>query len=150
VNEKPGFKKETAIVGLIVAAWLVVTLVILSLFGISQGWPAFLTLIFFFEAGAKTENLKNIFVGAVVGILLGAALHLLGGALAPALGVDLALLLIVFVIVFLIIFLAMLPICSLTTTRFVIFVSPPFFRSRPHWSGWQCCCWGGSSLPAES
>ncbi|MFY9257378.1 MAG: DUF1097 family protein [Dethiobacteria bacterium] len=105
MNEKPGFKKETAIVGLIVAAWLVVTLVILSLFGISQGWPAFLTLIFFFEAGAKTENLKNIFVGAVVGILLGAALHLLGGALAPALGVDLALLLIVFVIVFLIIFL---------------------------------------------
>lgn len=103
MNEKPGFKKETVIAGLIVAVWLVVTLIILSQFGISQGWPAFLTLLFFFETGAKTENLKNIFAGAAVGLLLGAALPVVAGALAPAMGLEPALLLVVFVIVFLII-----------------------------------------------
>ncbi len=103
MSDKPRLSKEKVIAGLIVAFWLVVTLVILSKFGISQGWPAFLTLLFFFESGAKTANLKNIFVGAAVGLLLGAAMPVVAGALAPALGLEPALLLVVFVIVFLII-----------------------------------------------
>jgi len=96
-------KKETVIAGLIVGVWLVLTLIILSQFGISQGWPAFLTLLFFFESGTKTENLKNIFVGAAVGLLLAAVMPSAASVLAPVLGMELALLLVVFVIVFLII-----------------------------------------------
>lgn len=103
MSEKSGFKKETIIAGIIVAIWLILTIIILSLFGISQGWPAFLTLLFFFESGAKTENLKNIFVGAAVGLLLGAAMPVTAKALAPALGLEPALLIVVFAIVFLII-----------------------------------------------
>ncbi|MDD2556227.1 MAG: DUF1097 family protein [Syntrophaceticus sp.] len=96
-------KKETVIAGLIVGVWLVLTLIILSQFGISQGWPAFLTLLFFFESGTKTENLKNIFVGAAVGLLLAAVMPSSASVLAPVLGMEPALLLVVFVIVFLII-----------------------------------------------
>jgi hypothetical protein len=96
-------KKETVIAGIIVGVWLVLTLIILSQFGISQGWPAFLTLLFFFESGTKTENLKNIFVGAAVGILLAAVMPSSASVLAPVLGMEPALLLVVFVIVFLII-----------------------------------------------
>jgi len=103
MSDKPRLSKEKVIAGLIVAFWLVVTLVILSKFGISEGWPAFLTLLFFFEAGAKTDNLVNIFVGGAVGLLLAACLPIAVGAIAPALGVELSALLVVFVIVFLII-----------------------------------------------
>lgn len=103
MEQKVGLKKDSVIAGLIVAFWLCITLVILGAFNIKEGWPAFLTLLFFFETGARTENLKNIFVGAAVGILLGAALFPLAGALISVLGHQMGVLAAVFIVVFLLI-----------------------------------------------
>lgn len=44
-----GFKKETLIAAFVVALMVVITLVVLGIFKIKSGWPAFLTLLFFFE-----------------------------------------------------------------------------------------------------
>lgn len=101
--EKKGFKKETLIAALIIAAWVVVTLLVLGIFKVKSGWPAFLTLLFFFESGAKIENLKNIFCGAVVGLLLAGGLPFAVKALVPSLGLEPAILLVVFIIIFLIV-----------------------------------------------
>lgn len=98
-----GFKKETLIAAFVVALMVVITLVVLGIFKIKSGWPAFLTLLFFFESGAKTENLKNIFCGAVVGLLLAGALPYAVKTLVPSLGLEPAILLVVFIIVFLIV-----------------------------------------------
>ncbi|HHW40663.1 MAG TPA: DUF1097 family protein [Syntrophomonadaceae bacterium] len=103
MNEKQGFKKETLIAAVVIAAMVVVTLVVLGIFKVKSGWPAFLTLLFFFESGAKTENLKNIFCGAVVGLLLAGGLPLAVKALVPSLGLEPAILLVVFIIIFLIV-----------------------------------------------
>lgn len=102
-EQNKGFKKETLIAAFVVALMVVITLVVLGIFKIKSGWPAFLTLLFFFESGAKTENLKNIFCGAVVGLLLAGALPYAVKALVPALGLEPAILLVVFIIVFLIV-----------------------------------------------
>lgn len=103
MENKAGLKKETVVAGLIVAAWLCITLVMLEAFNIKTGWPAFLTLLFFFETGGDPKNLKNIFMGAAVGILLAAGLFPLAGALGAVLGHQLGILLALFIIVFLLI-----------------------------------------------
>jgi len=103
LSESKGLKKQTVIAGLIVAAWLCVTLVVLGIFKITQGWPAFLILLFFFESGANLKNLINIFVGGIVGLLLGGVLPLAAVAIAPALGLQVSILIVVFIIVFLLI-----------------------------------------------
>jgi hypothetical protein len=103
LESKPGFKKETVFAALIVAVWLCVTLIVLGQFGIKDGWPAFIVLLFFFETGANPANLKNIFAGGAVGLLLAWGLHPLAGALVPALGPELGVLLAVGIIVFLLI-----------------------------------------------
>ncbi len=101
--EKKGFKKETIIAGVIVAAWLCVTLVGLGAFKITQGWPAFLTLLFFFEQKGDVKNLANIFIGAAVGLLLAASVPHAVELIAPSLGATGGTLLVVFICVFLII-----------------------------------------------
>ena len=101
MSEGKGFKKKTIIAAVVVAAWLVVTLVILGIFNIHHAWPAFLTLLFFFEKGGDVKNLPNIFIGAAVGILLAAAVPMGVGFIAPFIGgVTVATLLIVFIMVF--------------------------------------------------
>ena len=101
--EKRGFKKQTVIIGLIVATWLCVTLFGIQLFGLHDGWPAFLVLLFFFETGAKVEKLKNIFCGGAVGILLALGFFLGVEFLEPMMGLGTAIFAMVFLIVFLII-----------------------------------------------
>jgi hypothetical protein len=102
-QQKAGLKKQTVIAGLIISVWLCITLVILGAFNIKDGWPAFLTLLFFFETGARTENLKNIFVGAAAGLILAWALTPLVTILVPAFGLQGGILVGVFIIVFLLI-----------------------------------------------
>jgi hypothetical protein len=105
MSEEKGFKKKTLIAAVIVAAWLCVTIVILGIFKIHHVWPALLTLLFFFEKGGDVKNLPNIFVGAVVGLLLAALVPIAVGAIAPTVGVLAGSLIVVFVLVFLIIIL---------------------------------------------
>lgn len=143
MNEKPGLKKETVFAGLIVAAWLVLTLIILSQFGISQGWPAFLTLLFFFESGTKTENLKNIFVGAVAGILLAAVTPVLVNVLIPVLGPELSVLLVVFVIVFLLIALGDVAHMFFNNYAFAYFTVALIFHQQSTWEWLAVLILGG-------
>lgn len=103
LSESKGLKNQTLIAGLIVAAWLCVTLVVLGIFKITQGWPAWLILLFFFESGANLKNLINISVGGIVGLLLSGVLPLAVGAIAPVLGLQVSILIVVFIIVFLLI-----------------------------------------------
>lgn len=103
LSESKGLKNETLIAGLIVAAWLCVTLVVLGIFKITQGWPAWLILLFFFGSGANLKNLINISVGGIVGLLLAGVLPLAVGAIAPVLGLQVSILIVVFIIVFLLI-----------------------------------------------
>jgi hypothetical protein len=105
MSEEKGFKKKTLIAAVIVAAWLCVTIVILGIFKIHHVWPALLTLLFFFEKGGDVKNLPNIFVGAVVGLLLASLVPIAVEAIAPAVGVLAGSLIVVFVLVFLIIIL---------------------------------------------
>ncbi|MCG8569093.1 MAG: DUF1097 domain-containing protein [Spirochaetes bacterium] len=103
IEEKKRFKKSTLIVGVIVATWLCITLYLLRIFKIEQGWPAFLACLLFFERGGKKEHLKDIFGGALVGILLGLPLLYAINYLTPIIGVTLAILIVVFIIIFLLI-----------------------------------------------
>lgn len=96
--------KALVCIGLFVALWLVISLVILGAFGIKQGWPAFLTLPLFFLAGADQKQLGNVFVGGAVGLLMSAAVAPVVGFLAKSgLGLQLAILLTIFMVVFLIV-----------------------------------------------
>lgn len=65
------FSKSTLIAALISGVWLCVTLFILNLFNISIGWPAFMPFVLFNLIGWKTTEVKPIFGGGVVGLLLG-------------------------------------------------------------------------------
>jgi len=103
MSEGKGFKKKTLIAAVIVAAWLCVTIVVLGIFKIHHVWPALLTLLFFFEKGGDVKNLPNIFVGAVVGLLLAALVPIAVEAIAPTVGVLGGSLIVVFILVFLII-----------------------------------------------
>lgn len=98
--------KVLVTIGIIVAFWLLVSLVILGALGIKEGWPAFLPLpLFFLSGGSDKKQLINIFVGAVVGLLLAAALAPAVGFLVKSAGLGLqpGILLIVGLVVFLII-----------------------------------------------
>ncbi len=103
MTEEKGYKKKTLIAALVVAAWLCVTIVVLGIFKIHQVWPAMFTLLFFFEKGGDVKNLPNIFVGAVVGLLLAALVPIAVGVIAPTVGVPAGSLIVVFILVFLII-----------------------------------------------
>lgn len=104
--ENKGISKQRVITGLIVATWLIITLFLLELFGIHSGWPAFLALMFFTLGGANTENLKSIFIGATVGIIV-ARLLVYGVEIFMGLGIgmQLAIFIMVFIAVFLLVIL---------------------------------------------
>ncbi len=103
MSEKKGFKKETTIAAVIVAAWLCVTLTLMGVFKIHHAWPALLTLLFFFEKNGDIKNLPNIFIGSAVGLLLAAGVPHIVGFIAPISGTAAATLITVFLIVFLLI-----------------------------------------------
>jgi hypothetical protein len=98
--------KALVVIGIIVAFWLLVTLVILGVFGIKEGWPAFLTLpLFFLIGGTDKKQLVNIFAGGAVGILLAAVIPLAVKFLVTSAGLDqtLGILIVVGLLVFIII-----------------------------------------------
>ena len=95
--------KALVYIGLFVGIWLVVTMVLMTIFKISLGWPAYLALPLFFLAGNDPKQLPNLFVGGACGIIFAALFFILYGMLTPVLGAELTPLLIVFVILFLII-----------------------------------------------
>lgn len=98
--------KVLVVIGIIVAFWLLVSLVILSALGIKEGWPAFLALpLFFLAGGTDPKKLIDIFAGGIVGLALAAAITPLVTFLvkSAAFPQDLAILLIVGLLVFIII-----------------------------------------------
>ncbi|QGU94615.1 hypothetical protein GOM49_05420 [Clostridium bovifaecis] len=103
MESKPGLKSKTIIEGLIIAFMIVLTILILSFFSVKEVWPASIALLFFFEGKASIANLKNIFIGGSVGILLALALVKLAGLLMPSMGEELGMLIPVFIFIFLII-----------------------------------------------
>lgn len=102
MENKPGLKSKTIIEGLIIAFMIVATILILSIFSVKEVWPASIALLFFFEGKASVANLKNIFIGGTVGILLALALVEIAGMLVPSMG-EAGMLITVFVFIFLII-----------------------------------------------
>lgn len=103
--EKKVIKKQTIITGLIVAFWLCLTLFILNLFNIHDGWPAYLVLTLFTLGSKKIESLKPIFIGSAVGILIAVGIVKSVTFLTLNLGINklISTLIIVFIAVFLII-----------------------------------------------
>jgi len=105
--EKKNISKHRLITGFIVASWLCVTLYVLGLFNIHGGWPAFLALMFFIMAGAKTDKLKPIFLGGTTGLLM-AALIVIGVEFLMSnmsIGMQTAIYIMVFITVFLLVIL---------------------------------------------
>ncbi|WP_291636033.1 DUF1097 family protein [Clostridium sp.] len=101
---KKGISKHKLISGLIVSTWLCVTLFLLGIFGIHNGWPAFLALMFFIMAGAKNDSLKPIFIGGLTGLLMAKVLIFGVENLVPmGIGVQSAIYIMVFITVFLLI-----------------------------------------------
>lgn len=98
--------KHRLVTGFIVAVWLCLTLFLLELFGIHDGWPAFLALMFFTLAKGKTESLKSIFIGGTVGLLVAKLLILGVRVLVPmGVGMQIAIFIMVFITVFLLVIL---------------------------------------------
>ncbi len=125
--------KVLMVIGVIVAFWLLVSLVIFGALGIHEGWPAFLTLpLFFMTGGTDKKQLINIFVGAVVGLLLTAALAPVIGFLVQAtgLGVQPAILAVVGLVVFLIIALGGVAPMLFSNYTFVYFTVAVIFTEQ--------------------
>jgi len=103
--DKKGISKHRIITGLIVASWLCVTLFVLGLFNIHDGWPAFLALMFFIMGSGKTENLKSIFLGGTTGLLMAALIVIGVEFLIPTMGLGMqtAIYIMVFITVFLLV-----------------------------------------------
>ncbi len=67
--------KVLVVMGIIVVFWLSVSLILLSVVGIKDGWPAFLALpLFFLVGGTDVKELINIFVGAITGLIMAAVI----------------------------------------------------------------------------
>ncbi|MFZ5595871.1 MAG: DUF1097 domain-containing protein [Bacillota bacterium] len=93
-----------AIIGVIVAFWVCVTVVLLGIFKVHDTWPAFMVLVLFFLSGQDTKSFKNIFAGGAVGILLAFGLVTGIGILVPmGIGMTAATLILVAVAIFLIV-----------------------------------------------
>ncbi|PKM94963.1 MAG: hypothetical protein CVU84_08545 [Firmicutes bacterium HGW-Firmicutes-1] len=71
MEKKLKFSRGTIIAAFISGVWLCLTLFILGLFKITIAWPAFMPFVLFTLIGWKTDQIKNIFCGGVVGILMG-------------------------------------------------------------------------------
>jgi hypothetical protein len=94
-----GITKENVVIGLVIAVWAVILMVVLSIFGIMQMWPAFLVMLLFFETGANPKNLINIMVGGIVGLGLAYVVPKIVAAWTPSLTVGGAILLLVFLVI---------------------------------------------------
>ncbi len=130
--------KVLLVIGMVVAFWLLISLVILSALGIKEGWPAFLALpLFFLAGGTDRSQLINIFAGGIVGILMAAAIAPVVGVLIAGAGLplDLAILLVVGILVFLIIALGGLAPLLFSNYTFVYFTVALVF-SKQHTLPW--------------
>ena len=54
-------KKETFITGFIVCVPIIIIVYVMSLFSLSQTWPAFFVVLFYALGGYQLKNLKSIF-----------------------------------------------------------------------------------------
>ncbi|PKM51731.1 MAG: hypothetical protein CVV02_05570 [Firmicutes bacterium HGW-Firmicutes-7] len=72
MENKLKIEKGTIIAAFIAAVWVCVTLFLLELFKYTSTWPAFIPFVLFAVSGWKTNQLKNIFIGSISGLLLGA------------------------------------------------------------------------------
>lgn len=66
--------KYRVIEGVFIAAAIVLVVLGAKYAGLPHKWPASIALLLFFLSQKKTSNLKNIFCGAIAGILLAASL----------------------------------------------------------------------------
>lgn len=125
--------KVLVIIGIIVAFWLLVSLVIFSALGIKEGWPAFLALpLFFLAGGTDPKKLIDIFVGGIVGLIMAAAIvpvvtFLVTGAGLPQ---EAAILLVVGILVFLIIALGGIAPLLFSNYTFVYFTVALIFPTQ--------------------
>lgn len=96
------FQKKTIIGGAIASAWVVISLIVLGMFGVHHAWPALLTILFYAEH-RELSNVPNIFIGAACGLLLGAIMPAFVGLMMPLTGVMVGRLIAAFVVIFAII-----------------------------------------------
>lgn len=98
-------KKETFITGFIVCVPIIIIVYVMSLFSLSQTWPAFFVVLFYALGGYQLKNLKSIFAGGVTGILMAFCVSLVVPLLAPIIGGLPAGLLVAFVALYLLLIL---------------------------------------------
>lgn len=70
--------------------WLVICTVIFHKLHVHATWPAYLVVIFFFNSHFDTSQLKTIFGGGTMGLLLGYTFPIIIGAFAPMIGPEYA------------------------------------------------------------
>ncbi len=96
--------KGYLILSVLFVAWLVICNVILTdIFKIHDTWPAFFICIFFFAYELNTGRLKEIFLGAVSGLIIGYTIPIALDMLTPVLGASLGFNLYLAVVLFIII-----------------------------------------------
>lgn len=104
------FDKQRLIFGLYLLVLIAAAEVVMGHLKL-PAWPAFMAMIFFFEAHMDVKKVAHILVGGAFGIGLILLFKPVIGALAPALGVELATLALVLALVYAIVaFGEMLPV----------------------------------------
>lgn len=124
------FKASTVKLGLAVASLICFTLLMLSLIGIHDLWPASLLLLFYFENGAKREKIKTIYSGATVGLLYALGVFFSVEQLTPLLGLQVSIYTMVFLAVFLLIVLGDLSHMLFNNYAFCYFTVALIFQTQ--------------------
>ncbi|HUN56092.1 MAG TPA: hypothetical protein VMU29_13150 [Smithella sp.] len=94
--------KDRLIFGLLLLVLIALGEIILGHFKLAT-WPAFMVMIFFFEAHMDTKKAANILVGGLFGIANLIIIKMFLQAVAPSLGLELAKLVYILVFVYLIV-----------------------------------------------
>ncbi|HKK95139.1 MAG TPA: hypothetical protein VJ916_02285 [Anaerovoracaceae bacterium] len=82
--------KEHLIRTISFVTWLVICTVIFHKLQIHATWPAYLVVIFFFNSHFDISNLKSIFGGGAMGLVLGYTFPTILGTLTPVMGPEYA------------------------------------------------------------
>lgn len=83
--------RQHFVVTTLFVAWLVTSNILFMVLNIHHTWPAFFICIFFFAYGLNPGRVKEIYAGAVSGLIFGYLLPFYLGVMAPVLGVKAAL-----------------------------------------------------------
>lgn len=97
--------KQHFLVTILFVTWLTACNILFMQLKIHDTWPAFFICIFFFAYGLSPNRVKEIYAGAISGLVFGYFLPIFLGAMAPILGVKIALNIYIALVLFIILIL---------------------------------------------